>query len=53
MKRIIKAVIEFDGSYFKGFQKQTKWAPTVQGVLEQVYKTYIKGKKQNIWLQQD
>ena len=40
MKRNIKAVIEFDGSYFKGFQKQTKWAPTVQGVLEQV-KTYF------------
>ncbi len=35
MNRNIKAVIEFDGSHFKGFQKQTKWGPTIQGVLEQ------------------
>ncbi len=44
MKRNIKAVIEFDGSYFKGFQKQTKWGPTVQGVLEQAIRHTLKEK---------
>ena len=44
MKRNIKAVIEFDGSYFKGFQKQTKWGPTVQGVLEQAIRHTLNEK---------
>lgn len=44
MKRNIKAVIEFDGSYFKGFQKQIKWGPTVQGVLEQAIKHTLNEK---------
>ena len=44
MKRNIRAVIEFDGSYFKGFQKQTKWGPTVQGVLEQAIRHTLNEK---------
>lgn len=34
MKRNIRAVIEFDGSHYKGFQKQNRWGPTIQGELE-------------------
>ncbi len=44
MLRNIKAVLEFDGSHYKGFQKQTKKGPTVQGVLEQAINHTLKEK---------
>jgi len=44
MKRNIKAVIEFDGSHYKGFQKQTRWGPTIQGVLEQAIRHTLNEK---------
>ncbi|WP_456433327.1 tRNA pseudouridine(38-40) synthase TruA [Nitratifractor sp.] len=34
MKRRIKGIIEYDGSAFEGFQRQTRTPHTVQGVLE-------------------
>ena len=42
MERNIKAVIEFDGSHFIGFQKQKKNKMTVQGVLEQAIRHTLK-----------
>ena len=43
-KRNIRAVIEFDGTHYKGFQKQSRISPTVQGVLEQVIRHTINEK---------
>ncbi len=44
MKRNIKAVIEFDGSHYRGFQRQKKWNTTVQGVLEQAIRHTLREK---------
>lgn len=44
MKRNIRAVIEFDGSSYQGFQKQKHWRTTVQGVLEQTIKHTLNEK---------